>query len=115
MKNASLFRPSQLPQLFTFLLLIATFSSFAQTNTNTFFPVVTIRATDPFATYSGDTGTFTVFRDGPTNASLLIYYRIDGTASNGVDYATIPNTLNIPAGLRTNTILITPINNGQII
>src|SRR5712664_859516 len=38
--NASLFRSSPLPQLLTFLLMTATFSSFAQTNTNTVLPVV---------------------------------------------------------------------------
>lgn len=76
-------------------------------------PVVTVRATDPLATWSGDTGSFTFFRDGPTNASLFVYYRIDGTASNGVDYASIGNYVTIPAGVRTNSVLIAPINNGQ--
>src|SRR5215471_3037821 len=81
--------------------------------TNGFLPVVTIRATDPLASWSGDTGTFTVFREGATNATLNVFYRIDGTASNGVDYATIGNTVMIPAGARTNSITISPINNGQ--
>jgi hypothetical protein len=98
---------------FALVLVCVAASSFAQTNTNTFFPVVTIRATDNIATYSGNTGTFTVFRDGSTNSTLNLFYRIDGTASNGVDYATIPNTITIPAGVRTNSILISPINNGQ--
>jgi len=78
-----------------------------------FLPVVTIRATDPLASWSGDTGTFTVFRDGATNATLNVYYRIGGTASNGVDYAAIGNWVFIPAGERTNSITISPINNGQ--
>src|SRR6266581_78506 len=103
MKKTSWFCVGHFPQLFTFLLLSVASSSFAQTNTNTFLPVVTIKATDAFASYSGDTGTFTVFRDGPTNAGLNVFYRIDGTASNGVDYATIPNWIAIPAGVRTNS------------
>src|SRR5258708_8595597 len=64
-------------------------SGFAQTNG--FIPVVTLRATDPFASWGGDTGTFTAFRDGPTNQTLNVFYRIAGSASNGVDCATLPN------------------------
>src|SRR5690349_3084073 len=71
----------------------------AQTTT---LPVVTIRATDPLASYSGDTGTFIVFRDGPTNADLNVFYLIGGSASNGVDYAAIGNYVMVPAGARTN-------------
>jgi hypothetical protein len=85
-------------------------SAFAQITT---FPVVTIKATDPLASWSGDTGTFTIFRDGPTNAALYVYYAIGGSASNGVDYADIGHWVSIPAGVRTNTVTITPINNGQ--
>lgn len=92
------------------LLLIFAANSYAQFN---LFPVVTIQATDPDATWSGDTGTFTVFRDGPTNQTLNIFYLISGTASNGVDYAKIANWVVIPAGVRSNTITISPINNGQ--
>jgi len=75
--------------------------------------VVTIQATDPLASWSGDTGTFTLFRAGPTNAALNVYYKIDGTASNGVDYASISQLTLIPAGARSNSITISPINHGQ--
>jgi hypothetical protein len=76
-------------------------------------PVVAVRATDPQATWSGNPGVFTFFRDGPTNSSLYVYYRIDGTATNGVDYAPIGNYVSIPAGVRTNSVVILPINKGQ--
>src|SRR5512137_1899378 len=76
-------------------------------------PVVTMKATDPLAAWPGDTGTFTVFRDGPTNADLNVYYAIGGSASNGVDYAAITHWVSIPAGVRSNTITISQINNGQ--
>jgi hypothetical protein len=76
-------------------------------------PVVTLRATDPLASWSGDSGTFTVFRDGPTNSDLNIFYAIGGSASNGVDYSSIGNYVLIPAGIRTNSIVIKPIDNGQ--
>ncbi len=111
MKRECVFWPTQALQLAVCLPLTLAWSSLAQTNF--LFPVVTIRTTDPFATWSGDSGTFTVFRDGPTNATLNVYYRIDGTASNGVDYAKIPNWVDIPAGVRANTITISPINNSQ--
>src|SRR5438445_9359774 len=111
-KISRLLQAPQSACLATGLLLVFTAGSFAQT---TGVPVVTIRATDPFASWSGDTGTFTVFRDGPTNADLNVFYRIGGTASNGVDYATIGNYVMIPAGIRTNSVVIKPINNGQTI
>jgi hypothetical protein len=76
-------------------------------------PVVDIFATDPSATWSGDTATFTVFRRGNPTNTLNIFYRILGSATNGVDYQTINNTVTIPGGAISNTIVITPINNGQ--
>jgi hypothetical protein len=88
-------------------------SSNAQIISNSIIPVVTIHATDPLASWSGDTGTFTVVRDGPTNADLNVYYGIGGSASNGVDYAAITHFVSIPAGVRTNTVTIKPIDNGQ--
>src|SRR6267154_4687708 len=102
----------RLPRTFFSIYLLISFGPgiFAQT---TSVLVVTMRATDPFASWSGDTGTFTFFRDGPTNASLNVFYRIDGTASNGVDYASIGNYVMIPAGIRANSITIKPIDNGQ--
>ncbi len=87
-------------------------------------PVVTIQATDPVAiTYQpsnsdpspfeplGKLGVFTVFRQGSTNLTLNVYYQIGGTASNGVDYATIPNWITIPAGATSNSIPILPLAN----
>ncbi|HZR19029.1 MAG TPA: Ig-like domain-containing protein [Verrucomicrobiae bacterium] len=80
---------------------------------NALIPVVTIHASDPYASWSGDTGTFTFLRDGPTNQELHVYYQIHGSASNGVDYATIGNWVTIPAAQRTNTVTISPIDLGQ--
>lgn len=72
-------------------------------------PVVTIQATEPVATGPGNPGVFTVFRDGNTNVALNVFYEIGGTASNGVDYATISQWVAIPAGAMSNDIIITPI------
>lgn len=76
-------------------------------------PVIFIQATDPLATWSGDTGAFTIFRGGnPTNA-VIVFFGIRGTASNGVDYAQIPNTVTMPGGVLATSIVIKPINLGQ--
>jgi hypothetical protein len=86
-------------------------ATFAQTTST--LPVVTIQATDPIATWSGNTGTFTVFRLGDPSQTLNIYYRVLGTASNGVDYQAIGNYVQIPSGIYSNSIVITPTNHGQ--
>jgi hypothetical protein len=46
------------------LVLVSARNGYSQINP---IPTVTIQATDPFATWQGDPGTFTLFRDGPTN------------------------------------------------
>jgi len=95
-------------------------------------PVVTIIATDPiavegtnppiftppiiapiipFTNYCGgtNTATFLVRRFGPTNADLTVDYAIGGTASNGVDYVTLPGYVTIPAGSTYALITIIPL------
>ncbi len=99
--------------ILSLLAFVSSGRALAQIITNPPIPVVTIVATDPIASVSGDTGTFTLYRYGDTNASLVVYCSIGGTASNGVDYAVISNLITIPAGVRSNTITITPINHGQ--
>jgi hypothetical protein len=103
-----------------FCLLLALASvAFAQTGSSV--PVVTIQATDPVAiayqpgnpspfTPLGKLGVFTVFRHGNTNLTLNVYYQIGGTATNGVDYASISDWVSIPAGAVSNLIRIMPIN-----
>ena len=51
-----------------------------------------------------------MFRAGNTNATLNVWFDLSGTASNGVDYAAISNHLvEIPAGVTSNTVVITPL------
>lgn len=102
-----------------FVLIIA-HSSFAQGSgvpglppINIRIPVVTIRATDPLATWSGNPGVFTVTRTGNPLPSLFVYYQVTGTASNGVDYHTIGNWITIPSGVLCGDIVIKPIDLGQ--
>jgi hypothetical protein len=51
-----------------------------------------------------------VRRTGETNSGLTVYYSIGGTASNGVDYITLPGQLTIPAGQRAARIEVVPID-----
>ena len=68
------------------LLVTCAITAFAQTN----LPIVRIRATDPFASESGDPGLFTISRDGGgTNSSLSVLCHIGGSGSNGVDYVAL--------------------------
>ena len=82
---------------------------FAQTGGYTI-PVVTVQATQPIATAT-NSGVLTVFRAGSTDATLNVWYDLGGTASNGVDYASIPpHLVAIAAGTISNTIVVTPLN-----
>jgi hypothetical protein len=92
-------------------------------------PVVTITARDPLATEGTNcyrwpgwptplpatcrgtnTASFVVRRSGDTNASLTVHYQIGGTASNGVDYLTLPGMVVIPAGQRIAPISLVPLD-----
>jgi hypothetical protein len=75
-------------------------------------PTVTIAATDASASESGDTGTFTITRTGPTTASLRVTFVVGGTASNGTDYAAIASPVFIPAGSSTLTLTVAPADDG---
>ncbi len=84
-------------------------SARAQIITNSTIPVVTIVASDPTASETGpDPGQFTIRRAGDTNTGFTVFYRIGGTASNGVDYQSIPNTVSMPPGATAVTIDILP-------
>ena len=82
-------------------------------------PVVTIFARDAFAregtNSSGEinTATFVLRRTGATNADLTVFLAVHGTAENGVDYETLPNSVNIPAGRHTARIAVKPIRDQQ--
>ena len=78
-------------------------------------PGVRIFATDDKAVEgSSDTGTFTVARIGNLAANLVVNYTLSGTASNGVDYVTLPGTVTIPAGQVSATFMVTPLNDSLV-
>jgi Bacterial Ig domain/Calx-beta domain len=77
-------------------------------------PVVTVVATDPKASEPGvltviDPGIFTIYRTGGTNDALQVYYSLSGTASNGVDYTTLSNTVVILAGASSADVIVNPL------
>jgi hypothetical protein len=65
-----------------------------------------------FTNCAPKTATFTVRRWGDTNGDLTVPYDIGGTASNGVDYVTLPGFVTIPASERRALITIVPIDDG---
>ncbi|MFO0053334.1 MAG: Calx-beta domain-containing protein, partial [Dolichospermum sp.] len=69
-------------------------------------PEITVVATDENAaeTVLGTTpnpGQYTLTRTGPTTSSLTVNVSLTGTAINGTDYTTIPNTVTFAAGSST--------------
>jgi hypothetical protein len=78
-------------------------------------PVVTVAAPDSEASEPGlNTGTFRIYRTGSTNNALTVFYRMSGTASNGVDYVTLPGTVTIPAGTNVAEIILQPIDDNLV-
>src|SRR2546427_4643050 len=109
MKSSRSLWPVQgIPLAFGLLAAIAS-STFAQTNTS--LPIVRIRGTDGYPSESGHTGAFIVSRDGGgTNDSLRVFYLVSGSASNGVDYVALSNSVTIAAGAFTASVPIIPID-----
>jgi serine protease len=72
---------------------------------------VSISATDASAAEAGsDPGVFTITRTGSTAAVLAVNLAITGTATNGVDYQSIANSVTIAAGAASATVTVTPID-----
>ncbi len=82
-------------------------------------PVVNVTATDPEASepLTGDPnskvrvddGRFSITRTGKTDLPLEVYFRIGGTAANGVDYGSVPWIATIPAGAESVDVSIVPL------
>jgi len=81
--------------------------AFAQVSTS---PVVTVRVPDPGASEAGDPGVFVISREGATDYALSVFFRLGGSASNGVDFAEIPGSIVIPVGHRAVEIPVRPVD-----
>jgi hypothetical protein len=75
-------------------------------------PVVTITAPDGYGREGVPPNpcAFVVRRSGRADYPINVHFAISGTASNGVDYARLPDFVSIPAGRRTARIEVTPID-----
>lgn len=71
---------------------------------------VTISVSDEIARELGpDPGAFTIERTGAVSEPLTVFYTIIGTATNGVDYRAIDESVTIPAGAANVDVVIEPI------
>src|SRR5271157_5708861 len=96
-----------LPMLLTGFGLDAAATPMSPTN----FSIVTIQATMPLASEPGNNpAIFTFSRAGNTNSALTVSFGLGGTASNGVDYAAITNSISLAAGQASANVVITPVN-----
>jgi hypothetical protein len=57
---------------------------------------------------------FDITRSGPTNEPLRVFYRVSGSAENGRDFAALPHSMVIPAGQRTVSIPLAPIDDSEV-
>ncbi len=78
-------------------------------------PVVSIAATDPYATETpGDSGTFLISRTGATTAALNVTLAYSGSATRGSDYPSLATTFTIPAGQSSAPLSLVPIDDTLI-
>ncbi|MFN7021286.1 MAG: Calx-beta domain-containing protein [Phycisphaerales bacterium] len=78
-------------------------------------PVVRISVLDPSAAeFPRDIGEFLIRRTGSIEAPLTVRYLITGRAVNGVDFTPLDTSVTIPAGRRTTTLPIIPIDDVSV-
>jgi hypothetical protein len=67
------------------------------------------RAAEPGTANTADPGLFTFHRMGPTNFTLPVYFRLAGSASDGLDYLKLTNVIVIPAGEVSANVPVKPL------
>ncbi len=101
-----------LPHVFKVGLAAGVFAaalpSHAQNSTSNA-PLVVVVAPDPTALEGTSSGAFTLIRFGSSANDLNVNVLLSGSASNGVDYASISNIITIPAGSLAADIKVDPI------
>ncbi|MFZ2446849.1 MAG: hypothetical protein WAW37_10860 [Syntrophobacteraceae bacterium] len=72
-------------------------------------PQISITATDPSAAEppGANTGAFTITRTGGAGA-VTVRYTVTGTAKAGTDYAVLPATVQLAAGVNSKVLTVTP-------
>jgi hypothetical protein len=64
--------------------------------------------------FGAQPGAFAITRIGGTNLDLNVNYAIGGTASNGINYSLISNSISIPAGATSTAITIVPLDDNLV-
>jgi hypothetical protein len=78
-------------------------------------PTIEIVASDAAAGEFGDNGgRFAVVRSGDPNPAVTVNYSVTGTAIPGVDYAALPGSITLPAGVSSTNIYVTPLGGGLL-
>jgi hypothetical protein len=70
---------------------------------------IMLLAEGPTASEDGDVGVFFVFREDTGTNAFTVKYSIQGTASNGVDYVTISNSVLMRANEYYARVLVRPL------
>jgi hypothetical protein len=77
-------------------------------------PFVSVRAKSKLAETRKRGSKVTFTRTGDTDYPLFVGYSVGGTAENGVDFAPLVGSLEIPAGKRSAKLVIRPIADGAV-
>ncbi|GCL48869.1 hemolysin-type calcium-binding region protein [Microcystis aeruginosa NIES-3804] len=90
----------------TALSLTASYFSYVSSPT---LPSITLAVAPSSVTEDGTTNlVYTFTRTGVTTNSLTVNYTVEGTATNGTDYASIPTSVTFAAGSSTATVTVDP-------
>ena len=68
------------------------------------------RTTEPCPTCLIAPTALIIERTEPTNAALTVYLDVDGTATPGADYRSLPSSIEIPAGERSVQVPLEPLD-----
>lgn len=74
--------------------------------------VVSVIASDPFATEAESTGTFVIWRTGDASAALTVDYAASGTATEGTDYDSLSGQVVFAIGETSVPVVINPLDDG---
>ena len=84
------------------------------TITDTDTPLVSVTAFDSTASETGpDLGTLRFSRTGSTAASLTVTFTVNGTATNGADYQSVPVSVTFAAGQANADLFIVPLPDAE--
>lgn len=80
---------------------------------NPHLPSVTVLTLVPSTSFDNDPGIFSISRTGDTAQPLVVQFTLSGTAMNGVDYDTLPYSVQIAAGDSDVHVLVFANNTGE--